>query len=95
MLCLNEFKFFSSFTHECAFLKFETSLHNIDKVVRLIAESESNDLAFFSMKVSIMYRGFESFRVVVIVAVLVLCGVGSGKDVLLSELPEYDRQVFR
>ncbi|TFG50754.1 MAG: hypothetical protein E4H40_00630 [Candidatus Brocadiia bacterium] len=34
-----------------------------------------------------MYRGFESFRVTVIAAVLVLCGVGSGKNVTLPELP--------
>jgi uncharacterized membrane protein YkoI len=35
-----------------------------------------------------MYRSFENLRFTAIVAVLVLSGVGSGKDVSLSELPE-------
>jgi len=40
------------------------------------------------MKVSIMCRGFESFRFAVIVAVLVLCGVGSGEDDEFSGVPQ-------
>jgi hypothetical protein len=40
------------------------------------------------MKVSIMCRGFESIRFAAIFAVLVAAGIGSGKDVELSELPE-------
>ena len=35
-----------------------------------------------------MYRGFENLQFTVIVAVLVLAGVGSGKDSSLSELPQ-------
>ncbi|MHC4499383.1 MAG: PepSY-like domain-containing protein, partial [Planctomycetota bacterium] len=35
-----------------------------------------------------MHIGFENLRFTVIVAVLVLCGVSSGKDVSLSEVPQ-------
>jgi hypothetical protein len=40
------------------------------------------------MKVTIMYRGFENLRFTVIVAVLVLAGVGSGKDDEFSGVPQ-------
>jgi hypothetical protein len=47
------------------------------------------------MKVSIMYRSFENLRFTVIVAVLVIAGVSSGKDVSLSELPEAVRVTIK
>jgi uncharacterized membrane protein YkoI len=40
------------------------------------------------MKVSIMYRGFENLGFAVIVAVLVIGGLGSAEDASLSGLPE-------
>ena len=40
------------------------------------------------MKVSIMCRGFENLGFAVIVAVLVLCGVGSGEDDEFSGVPQ-------
>ena len=40
------------------------------------------------MKVTIMYRGFENLQFTVIIAVLVLAGVGSGKDDEFSGVPQ-------
>jgi hypothetical protein len=48
-------------------------------LARFVIQPEFDGFAFFSMKVSIMYGGFESLPFSVIVAVLALAFVGSGR----------------
>ena len=69
-------------------------MHNIGKVVRLIAELESNDFAFFSVKVSIMCRCYGNLRFTVIAALLVIAGVCRGQENEFAGVPDVVRAVI-
>ena len=69
-------------------------VHKTAVLVRLLALPEFVNFALFSMKVFIMYRGLENLRVTVIVAILCVAGVSSGKTVSLSELPQAVRDTI-
>jgi hypothetical protein len=70
------------------FSKIFADMHKIGLSARLAVLPEFDDFSFFSMKVPIMYRGFENFRLALIVVVLLVAGVSQGEAISLSELPQ-------